>query len=109
MHRLRKVGQAYQIQKSSLRGYKTQWHLALNVTAAFAAKATEEVAWPDDDHKLLSRAVEEANRPTNNLACPQCGAELVIRTASVLHLSGRPFWGCSTFPKCRFTHLIETQ
>ena len=109
MYRLLRVGQAYQIQKSSLPGYKTQWHLALNVTAAFAAKATEEVAWPDDDHKLLSRAVEEANRPKNSLACPQCGAELVIRTASVLHLSGRPFWGCSTLPKCRFTHLIETQ
>lgn len=32
--------------------------------------------------------------------CPQCGAGLVARTN---RSTGEPFWGCATFPACRFT------
>ncbi|MBR2870437.1 MAG: NERD domain-containing protein [Clostridia bacterium] len=34
--------------------------------------------------------------------CPRCGARLVIRRSS----SGE-FWGCSNYPKCKFTKKIE--
>lgn len=31
--------------------------------------------------------------------CPKCESAMVVRTA---RFSGRKFWGCSTFPRCRF-------
>lgn len=110
MYRMVKLGSAYQIQKASLRGYKTEWHPALNVSEEFVAKvkAEEEAFCFDRDCNLLSRAVRTANRPKNTLPCPRCGAELVFRTASVLTMGSKPFWGCSNFPTCRHTHLIET-
>jgi ssDNA-binding Zn-finger/Zn-ribbon topoisomerase 1 len=33
------------------------------------------------------------------LICPQCGKELVIRTA---RKTGRQFYGCTGYPKCRY-------
>lgn len=37
------------------------------------------------------------------LVCPQCGAPLVLRTAKKGSNAGNRFYGCSTFPKCRYT------
>ncbi len=34
--------------------------------------------------------------------CPRCGGNLVVRTARKGKNAGRRFWGCETFPKCRF-------
>ena len=35
-------------------------------------------------------------------SCPRCGSNLVVRTAKKGKNVGRRFWGCETFPKCRF-------
>lgn len=35
--------------------------------------------------------------------CPKCESELLLRTARKGIGSGRKFWGCSAYPKCRFT------
>lgn len=35
--------------------------------------------------------------------CPRCGGKLVLRTASKGANAGNQFWGCTNFPKCRFT------
>lgn len=35
--------------------------------------------------------------------CPKCGAKLVIRTAQKGANVGKQFYGCSSFPKCKFT------
>ncbi|MFO7820537.1 MAG: type I DNA topoisomerase [Lentisphaeria bacterium] len=35
--------------------------------------------------------------------CPECGGELLLR-----HSKRGPFYGCSKFPKCRFTKAAET-
>lgn len=34
-------------------------------------------------------------------ACPQCGADMVMRTARKGANAGKAFWGCSNFPSCR--------
>ncbi len=46
----------------------------------------------------------EINKPqkTANL-CPDCGGELVLRVARHGKNAGNKFWGCSNFPKCKFT------
>ena len=35
--------------------------------------------------------------------CPKCGNNLVLRTAKRGDNKGNEFYGCSTFPKCRYT------
>jgi restriction endonuclease Mrr len=35
--------------------------------------------------------------------CPKCEREMVLRTATKGVGAGRQFWGCSSYPKCRFT------
>lgn len=39
--------------------------------------------------------------------CPKCGKPLVIRTARKGDNVGKQFYGCSSFPQCRFTGKIE--
>jgi restriction system protein len=35
--------------------------------------------------------------------CPKCESEMVLRTATKGIGAGNEFWGCSTYPRCRFT------
>lgn len=35
--------------------------------------------------------------------CPRCGGNLVLRTATKGDRKGQQFYGCSNFPKCRYT------
>ena len=34
-------------------------------------------------------------------ACPKCGGEMVLRTASRGTHAGKQFWGCENYPQCR--------
>ncbi|AWL11578.1 uncharacterized protein HMF8227_01092 [Saliniradius amylolyticus] len=38
--------------------------------------------------------------------CPRCGNKMVQRTAKRGPNAGNPFWGCSTYPKCRAVENI---
>ncbi len=33
--------------------------------------------------------------------CPDCGASMVVRVAKKGAHANEPFWGCSTYPKCK--------
>jgi restriction system protein len=39
-------------------------------------------------------------------ACPKCNNELVLRTAKQGKNEGQQFYGCSSFPKCRFIRQL---
>lgn len=41
--------------------------------------------------------------------CPRCGGKLVLRTAKKGEHVGKPLWGCSNFPKCRYREYIEEE
>jgi restriction system protein len=41
--------------------------------------------------------------------CPKCESELVIRKTKRGENAGREFWGCSSFPDCRFQMPIRIQ
>lgn len=43
--------------------------------------------------------IKTARRNINNNICPRCGGELVLRKGP----DGSSFFGCSNFPKCKFT------
>ncbi|MEA5020080.1 MAG: topoisomerase DNA-binding C4 zinc finger domain-containing protein [Gordonibacter sp.] len=40
------------------------------------------------------------------LICPRCGAVLIVRTAKKGSNAGNQFYGCSSFPRCRFTKKV---
>lgn len=46
---------------------------------------------------------------TKKLICPRCGAELVLRTARRGVSVGKQFYGCSSFPRCRFIMNIKDE
>ena len=42
-----------------------------------------------------------------DMVCPKCGSKLVLRVAKKGENAGNQFYGCSAFPKCRYTRDIE--
>ena len=43
------------------------------------------------------------NSECSDKICPKCGSKLILRKASKGNNAGKIFWGCSAFPKCRYT------
>ena len=39
--------------------------------------------------------------------CPKCASAMVVRIAQKDEHKDKHFWGCSTYPKCRYTELYE--
>ena len=39
--------------------------------------------------------------------CPKCSSPMVVRIAQKGEHKDKHFWGCSTYPKCRYTELYE--
>jgi len=60
-----------------------------------------------NDITITSSPVQVASEKTENIymnnVCPSCGSNLILRTAKKGAHTGVDFWGCSSFPKCRFS------
>lgn len=61
-------------------------------------------------HKPTLSPAPQAEKPISQepqkssaSVCPKCGSPLVLRKAKSGNNEGSQFWGCSSFPKCRFT------
>lgn len=54
----------------------------------------------ENNNEKFSYAVEQR-------ICPRCGAPLVLRVAKKGTNAGQNFYGCSSFPKCRYIQNIE--
>ncbi|MGI9337559.1 MAG: NERD domain-containing protein [Gammaproteobacteria bacterium] len=52
-------------------------------------------------------AAKETNDEKSTQPCPKCGAALVMRTAGKGARSGSKFWGCTSYPKCRYIINIQ--
>ena len=55
--------------------------------------------------KELSKDINkrlDVNETLDKKICPRCGSELVLRTAKRGAHAGEQFYGCSSFPKCRY-------
>ena len=58
----------------------------------------------DVDAAVKARHVEDIHRRfSENGLCPVCGGKLVLRTARQGANAGKQFWGCSNYPKCKYT------
>ena len=54
----------------------------------------------DKQQDHLAKIKEQRDNPTT---CPWCGGKLVVRTAKKGANIGKQFYGCSNYPKCRYT------
>lgn len=45
---------------------------------------------------------EKTTVVSNDEICPRCGSKLVLRTAQKGENAGKHFYGCSSYPKCRY-------
>lgn len=84
-----------------------------NISSVENNVVIEEANIKDDDHieehdKSKKDAVNEnINKQEDNaLICPECGAELLLRTAKHGEHSGENFYGCSNYPKCKYIKKI---
>lgn len=66
-------------------------------------KAPKEKVAPQQSFEETSAA--EVSVETKKI-CPRCGKELVLRTARKGEHAGEQFYGCSGFPKCRYSESI---
>lgn len=46
-------------------------------------------------------------KPIAGMQCPKCGSPLVMRIARKGTNAGGQFWGCSAFPRCRYTRNVQ--
>lgn len=73
------------------------WFAAVCLVAAAVSALRDIIA-------KSKRASEAKARASQGITvCPNCGSELVLRTASRGANRGGQFWGCSAYPKCRYT------
>lgn len=56
---------------------------------------------------IQNTAAETAPTSSNSPTCPRCGKPLVLRVARSGAHAGQSFWGCSGFPKCRYTQHVS--
>lgn len=103
--------------------YEKQQHIDNIKTARYKAKkkATDPIVSESSNNADTTNEAISSSKPientaqentanqSNNQLCPRCGAELVLRTAKKGEHSGEQFYGCSKFPKCRYTtyHLSK--
>ena len=69
---------------------------------------TEKVASGTEESEKCGQNVMELEQE-DELMCPKCGGSLVLRTATKGENVGKPFYGCSNFPKCRYIRELERQ
>lgn len=82
-------------------------------------KAKQAVLFSDEEVQAIVSAVKSGMLPKTRAThrehvaslkarhesattCPRCGNALALRTAKSGANAGKPFYGCSTFPACRY-------
>ncbi len=66
----------------------------------------EMVSSVQNSYRPLAQETATESQPvrsTQSKVCPSCGSELVVRVAKKGSNTGGRFYGCSAFPRCRYT------
>ena len=61
-----------------------------------------------DNATKTSHVEHIQERYQNNANCPYCGGRLILRTAKKGGNAGNQFYGCSNYPKCRYTRGLDS-
>lgn len=74
---------------------------------------SKDKSYSEKEMRDIAQFYLDANRPdrsdyadkstSTDKLCPKCGANLILRKAKKGDNVGKSFYGCSNFPKCRYT------
>ena len=56
-----------------------------------------------DTNTGINDSIETSQQTFQDKKCPRCGGNLVLRTTNRGKNIGKQFYGCSNFPKCKYT------
>lgn len=59
------------------------------------------------DNTAAESNANNSSRNTQNLQCPKCGGNLVLRTSKQGANAGNQFYGCSNYPRCKYIKNIK--
>ncbi|RRV04784.1 nuclease [Pseudomonas sp. v388] len=57
-------------------------------------------------HREHVQSLKRRSDPMAERFCPKCGGSLLVRTVKSGVNAGNQFWGCSTYPKCRYSQAF---
>lgn len=60
-------------------------------------------AFTNIDNVKKEQHKQDVYDKSHGLICPECGGKLVLRTARTGRNAGNQFYGCSNYPKCKYT------
>lgn len=89
-----------------IRSFKQQVFSDAEVDAFTAALQTGRRAPTHATHREHVQNLRRRSDPMAERSCPKCGSSLLVRAVKSGPNEGNKFWGCSTYPKCRFTQKI---
>lgn len=58
-------------------------------------------------HRAHVQSLKSRTDPDAQRICPKCGSSMARRTRRSGGVDAQQFWGCSTFPRCRFTQSLS--
>lgn len=92
------AGAVYMLDNNKVLRLYTKLYPCTQVSGAFKQKHI------DDINTRIQLKEQKTAEKVEQLNCPRCGAPLVLRVAKKGQNAGRRFYGCSTYPKCRYIH-----
>jgi len=57
-------------------------------------------------HRRHVQQLGKRSNPSAERQCPKCGSRMVLRTARRGSNAGNQFWGCSSYPGCRYMRAM---
>ncbi len=107
----RKYREMLQNVESSDRGVDDQSTEASDCSKEGRAQALESTGNQNEESSKKTDNADDATSTTDSIpqekTCPRCGNALVLRTATKGDRAGKRFYGCSSFPKCRYIENID--
>ncbi len=107
----RKYREMLQNVESSDRGVDDQSTEASDCSKEGRAQALESTGNQNEESSKKADNADDATSATDSIpqekTCPRCGNALVLRTATKGDRAGKRFYGCSSFPKCRYIENID--
>lgn len=79
-------------------------NLGSNQGTVLTRAATNTPVSVASSQSTVPNSINSTSNQTPN--CPSCGQHMIMRTAKKGRRRGRPFWGCSSYPRCRGTRSI---
>ncbi len=60
-----------------------------------------------ETHRKHVEKLKSRSDPASERKCPKCGSNMVLRKAKRGTNSGKQFWGCSRFPRCKVVQNVN--